>query len=293
LKENEITRKSNCNGLLYPEKNADIRSSIENLFFKINESPKDQTHLDLVKEFIKNKKILTFVVPHGSYFFSGYVSSFAYYLIRDTNCKNYIILSSDHNGVSPSVSIMEKGLWDTPLGKVSVNDKLVSELLQKKDADGFVYSDPFSLEIDHTIESQLPFLQYINNNDFKIIPVLQRTQDKHSSMKLAKILQSVIPANEKIILIATSNLSHYLHYDDCYAKDQGLISAILSLDVESLYDVIYKNMINICGYGCIASAMEFSRLSCNFDGILLKHQTSGDIDNNNSSVVGYSSLVIL
>ncbi|MDQ4073919.1 MAG: AmmeMemoRadiSam system protein B [Thermoproteota archaeon] len=293
MKENEITRKSNCDGIFYPDKNTEIISLIKNFFLKINESPKDQTHLDIVKEFIKNKKVLTFIVPHGSYLFSGYVSSFAYYLIKHANCKNYIILSSDHNGVSPSVSVMENGCWTTPLGKVLVDNKLGSQLLQKEAANDFIYADHFSLEIDHTIESQLPFLQFINNNDFKFLPLLQRTQDKSSAIKLARILQSVIPEGEKLILITTSNLCHYLHYDDCYAKDHGLISAILSLDINSFYDFLYKNMINICGYGCIASAMEFSRLSCNFDGIMLKHQTSGDIDNNKASVVGYSSLVIL
>ena len=229
-------------------------------------------------------------MPHGAHHYSGFVSSFVYYLLSMINCNNFIILSSDHNGTSPGVSIMKSGFWKTPLGSIAVNDHLAVKLLNNS-YDNFISIDPYSLTIDHTIETQLPFLQYVNK-DFKFLPVLQRKQDKSSSIKLAETIYSSIHDEEKIILIATSNLSHYLYYDDCYQKEKEFLSSVLSFDVDSLYNTLDReNSLNICGFGCIATAMHLSKLEKNFNVFLLNHSTSGDIDGNKSAVVGYSSIL--
>ncbi len=85
---------------------------------------------------------------------------------------------------------------------------------------------------------RLPFLQYVKRNDFKFIPILQRTQDKLSSIRLAEILYAAINKEEKVTLIVTSNLSHYLSYDECYKKDNDLISDVLSLNIDSFYKTL-------------------------------------------------------
>jgi AmmeMemoRadiSam system protein B len=292
LNEGLSTRKCNYNGIYYPKHYQEIIHEIKKFFYQIESSNKDKEILNGIVKYINGKKIFTFIVPHGSYFYSGYVSSFVYYLINLIDCNNFIILSSDHNGTSPGISIMDYGSWITPLGSVSINQELSLTLLNKS-YNNFINVDPFSLNIDHAIEIQLPFLQYIKNNHFKFIPILQRKQDKSSSIKLAEILYSIMPQSEKVILIATSNLSHYLCYDECYRQDKSLMSTMLSLNVDSFYNTIEENLMTVCGFGCIATAMEFSMKVNNFDAILLKYLTSGDIDKNRYSVVGYSSLMIL
>ena len=97
---------------------------------------------------------------------------------------------------------------------------------------------------------------------------------------------------KKIVLIVTSNLSHYLSYNECYRIDNQLISNILSLDIDSYYRTINENSMTVCGFGCIATAMEFSNKTDNYNTFLLKYSTSGDIDKNNLSVVGYSSIIM-
>lgn len=284
-------RNCNCDGILYPKCKNDIVSVIDQFFYRIEISYKCKEALNEIANNINNKPVLTFIVPHGAYYYSGYVSSFVYYLIKLIDCNNFIILSSDHNGTSPGVSVMDKGSWITPLGKVQLNEDLGSALLDKS-PNNFLNIDPFSFTIDHSIETQLPFLQYVKQNRFNFIPLLQRKQDQLNSMKLAEVLCSISSDFEKVILIATSNFSHYLCYDECYRKDNGLISNILSLDINSFYRTISENSMTVCGFGCIATAMRFSQIVTDSNTVLLKYSTSGDIDKNNLSVVGYSSLLI-
>jgi len=292
LRESVAIRQHNSDGLFYPKCSREIIFAIENLFHQVEASAKDREVLFIVKEFIKNKKILTFIVPHGAYWYSGYVSSLVYYLIGLIECNKFIILSPDHNGTSPGISIMDKGYWSTPLGYIQISEELGLKLLDG-DSDDFIHIDPFSLSIDHAIETQLPFLQYVKRDGFEFIPILQRTQGKYDSIKLADVLSSVVPKDENVVLIVTSNFSHYLCYDDCYKKDKKLLSDILSMDIESFYKTLEDNSMTLCGYGCIASAIEFSKRMKNTDASLLKYLTSGDIDGNKSSVVGYSSLILL
>ncbi len=291
MNDGVFLRENFYNGIYYPTNNQEIICSIKNFFKIIEQSGQNKKKLDDIGKSILNKKILSFIVPHGAYYYSGLVSAFVYYLIGMIDCNNFIILSSDHNGTSPGVSIMNKGFWKTPLGDIAVDDYLALKL-SNNSRDNFISIDPYSLTIDHTIETQLPFLQCVNK-DFKFLPILQKNQDKSSSIKLAELIYSSIHDEEKIILIATSNLSHYLNYDECYQKDEEFLSSVLSFDINSVYEYLDKNnLLNICGFGCIATAMHFSKLEKNLDVFLLNHSTSGDIDGNKSAVVGYGSLLI-
>ena len=292
MKHDVLKRDHHYNGIFYPKTNSEIISTIKDFFHQIDESPNEKKIIDIVAKCIKFKKILTFIVPHGSYCFSGYISAFVYYLISLIECNNFIILAPDHYGTSPGISIMDKGIWSTPLGNISINEKLGLNLLDDG-FNGFVNVDPFSLTIDYAIETQLPFLQYIKKNDFRFIPILQRTQDKATSIKLAEILSKIVTKEENVTFIVTSNFSHYLCYEECYKKDNSLISDILSLNIDSFYKTFEDNVMTVCGYGCIASSMEFSKKMKNSNVVLLKYLTSGDIDGNKSSVVGYSSLLIM
>jgi len=287
-----LTREHNFSGVFYPRDYGKLNASIQNYFTRLNSSSEDRKFLQMVNEYIQDKKIVSFIVPHGSYDYSGYVSAFTYYLIDKIECQNFIILSSDHRGTSPGISVLEHGFWNTPLGPAQINEMMANNLIKKSSA-GFVQIDSFSFEIDYTIETQLPFIQVLKKNNFRFLPILQRKQDKKTCIKLAKLLASILPQDEKVVLIATSNFTHYLGYEECYAIDKKLISEISKMDVESFYDTLKNYFKYICGYGCVATAMEFSKLLGNFDVILLKHLTSGDIDGNKSSVVGYSSILML
>ena len=287
-----MTREHNFSGVFYPKDYEKLNASIQNFFSLLNSSPEDSKFLQMVTKYIQNKKILTFIVPHGSYDYSGFVSAFTYYLIDKIECQNFIILSSDHRGTSPGISMMDHGHWKTPLGQAQINEVMAHDLIKKSNP-GFIHIDSYSFEIDNTIEIQLPFIQVLKKNNFRFLPILQRNQDKITCIKLAKLLASILPQDERVILIATTNFTHYLGYEECYTVDKKLISEIMKMDVESFYKALKNYFQYICGYGCVATAIEFSKQLGNFDVILLKHLTSGDIDGNRTSVVGYSSILML
>jgi AmmeMemoRadiSam system protein B len=287
-----LTREHNFSGVFYPKDYGKLIGSIQSFFTLLNSSSEDSKFLQMVHEYIQNKKILSFIVPHGSYDYSGYVYAFTYYLIDKIECQNFIILSSDHRGTSPGISVLEHGTWNTPLGPAQINETMANNLIKNSNA-GFVEIDSFSFEIDYTIETQLPFIQVLKKNNFRFLPILQRKQDKKTCIQLAKLLASIIPQDQKVVLISTTNFTHYLGYEECYAIDKKLISEISKMDVESFYTTLKNYFQYICGYGCVATTIEFSKLFGNFDVILLKHLTSGDIDGKKSSVVGYSSILML
>lgn len=287
-----MTREHNFSGVFYPKDYGKLIDSIQSFFTLLNSSSEDSKFLQMVHEYIQNKKILSFIVPHGSYDYSGYVSAFTYYLIDKIECQNFIILSSDHRGTSPGISVLKQGTWNTPLGPAQINETMADSLIKKSNA-GFVEVDSFSFEIDYTIETQLPFIQVLKKNNFRFLPILQRKQDKKTCIQLAKLLASIIPQDQKVVLLSTTNFTHYLGYEECYAIDKKLISEISKMDVESFYTTLKNYFQYICGYGCVATTIEFSKLFGNFDVILLKHLTSGDIDGKKSSVVGYSSILML
>jgi len=288
-----LIREHNFSGVFYPKNYADLIAEMEKTYDTLTSSSQNQEFLQMIREYMKNKRILSFLIPHASLKYSGLVSAFAYLLIRQFDCNTFIILSSDHKGTSPGLSVNNSEYWTTPLGKVKTNQKIISDLVNGI-GNGFLVNDQLSFEIDHTIELQLPFIQFGNiTGEFDIVPILQKNQDKLTSKKLAKLLTSVLPKEQNIVLLCTSNLTHYLNYDECYNADKLIISEILKLDVDSFYEILEKYSRLICGYGCIATAMEFSKIIGNSDAILLNQSNSGDIDGNKSSVVGYTSIMMV
>ena len=287
-----MIREHSFSDIYYPKDYDILIRNIENLFDIIYSSDADRQFLSMVKGYAQKKKILSFIVPHGSYKYSGITSAIAYALIKNIDCSNFIILSSDHRGTSSGISVTEDEYWSTPLGKVKVNNSMRSELLRKSTKDS-VKLDSFTFKIYHTIEIQLPFIQFLHKGNLSFLPIIQKRQDKETSVTLGKLLSSILPPDENVILICTSNLTHYLNYDECCRIDNQILSKAISMNIDLFYQSVERYSRIICGYGCIASTMEFSRMVGNSDAIVLKHLTSGDSDGNKSSVVGYASVVMV
>jgi len=287
-----LIREHRYGGIFYPKEYDSLIRQIEKLFNIVYSSAEYSQFLRMVEGYIRKKKILSFIVPHGSYKYSGNASAYAYALIKDIDCSNFIILSSDHRGTSPGISVTDDEYWSTPLGNVKINNSMTNELIRKS-TKGFVSLDSFSFEIDHIIETQIPFIQSLRKKNLKFLPIIQKNQDKATSMRLGRLLSSIIPSDEKVILISTSNLTHYLSHDECCKVDNQVLTEAVRMNIDSFYQKVEKYVHIICGYGCIASTIEFSKMVGNSDAIILKHMTSGDSDGNKSSVVGYASMVMV
>jgi AmmeMemoRadiSam system protein B len=248
-----------------------------------------------------DKNIKGLVVPHAGYIYSGAIAAHSYNILANNDfADTFIILGPNHTGMGSGVSIMTEGEWQTPLGTVSINEKLAN-LLSKdiidKDENAHMY--------EHSIEVQLPFLQYSSSKKkFNFIPISMAMQDFDTANEVGKIIAEVIKSsNEKIVIIASTDFSHagfnYMSMPpegirvDEYAEKQDklAIGQILQMNPEDLIDTVHKNNITMCGYGPVAVMLTAAKILRASKAELLKYGTSYEVQPS-SSCVGYGALVV-
>ena len=279
---NSYLREPAVSGIFYPKNPNELREDIESLFRDPNFGPGNLTPSG------NNERIYGMVSPHAGYMYSGAVAAHGYYDLSSSKFESALILGPNHYGLGSEVALMDKGSWETPLGKVEIDSEVAQSIHQNCD---IISIDESAHSRDHCIEVQLPLLQYIKGQ-FKIVPIILINQGKNTCKKLGTdIYESIKDRN--LIPIASSDLTHYEANNLAYEKDKLLISAILSLDIEKFYSVLISFNVTACGYGAIATVMEISKRMGATKGKLLKYATSGDIAGDNKSVVGYSSILFV
>ena len=195
---------------------------------------------------------------------------------------------------------MTEGSWLTPLGKIPINKKLSKHLFKDiidKDENAHMY--------EHSIEVQLPFLQYSSKyKKFDFVPICMAMQNFDTSNEVGKIIADAIQTtNENVVIIASSDFSHagfnYMSMPptgmrvDEYAEKQDklAIDQILKLNPEELIKTVQKNNISMCGYGPVAVMLVATTILGASKAELLKYGTSYEVQPS-SSCVGYGALVI-
>ncbi|MBC7114602.1 MAG: MEMO1 family protein [Archaeoglobi archaeon] len=231
---------------------------------------------------IEEEKVISAVSPHAGYMFSGKVAAAVYSRIPEVS--RYVIIGPNHHSTGAPVSA-SKEQWKTPLGVVEVDGEFVDALF-----DEAVVDERAHLR-EHSIEVQIPFLQY-RFKDFKIVPLCMSLQDELTSAELGKKLAEVTKEFGDTVIIASSDFSHYVPYDRAYEDDSYVIDAILRLDVDEMYRRIFERGVTVCGYGPIAAAIHSSKLLGAERGKKVAYMTSGDVIGDRSSVVGYAGILI-
>ncbi|MDH4067432.1 MAG: AmmeMemoRadiSam system protein B [Dehalococcoidia bacterium] len=230
------------------------------------------------------RKIVAIVVPHAGYYYSGPVAAHAYKELADDGVfDTAVILGPNHTGYGHPVSLWAGGSWSTPLGEVEVDKKLAQRLLGD-----VIRADETAHMHEHSIEVQLPWLQYLYGK-VRIVPITMLAQDIETARIVGK---SVGQAGENLIVIASSDLTHYEPHSVAMEKDSSVIEAIIALDEEGLYERCERLGCTMCGYGPVAAAIVASKEMKGKKASLLKYATSGDTGGDFSRVVGYGSIVI-
>ncbi len=242
--------------------------------------------LAMLREFVSpnpDPSIVACVAPHAGYMYSGRTAGRVYSLLPQV--ETYVIVGPNHTGYGSAVAV-STDTWLTPLGKVEVDREFV-EALPKRIID----MDEIAHRYEHSLEVQVPFLQFINQGrNFKIVPICLGLQDEETAREVA---EEIITAKEKtgreIVVVASSDMHHYLPDEECRRLDEIVIKAILSMDVSKYYKTIYDLQASVCGYGAIAVAMNYAK---HYGGQaeLVDYSTSGDVADK-SSVVGYAGIV--
>lgn len=225
------------------------------------------------------------VSPHAGYRYSGPVAAHGFaWLARQGRPETAIIIGTNHTGLGGRISISLAGAWETPLGQMEI-DSALAELILRDCPPVEAREEAFTQE--HSVEVQLPFLQYLFGK-IKFVPLVTLDQRLETARELGRALAEVIK-DKPIALVASSDFTHYEPQDVAERKDHEAIERILKPNLEGFYETIQRNRASICGYGAIAAVMEAARI-LGLDGRLLKYATSGDSTGERSAVVGYGSI---
>lgn len=230
-----------------------------------------------------------YVAPHAGYMYSGPVAAWVYYSIASEGpAETYVIIGPNHTGLGTLVSVMPKGVWETPLGAVEIDEELAVGILRYSS-----YADPDEKAhlYEHSVEVQIPFLQYLYGSRFKIVPIVMWQQTPEMARDLGEaIYRAAAETGRDVVVIASSDFTHYEPDEVARAKDAKAIEAILSLDPEKLYRVVVELDVSMCGYGPVMTMLYYSKLAGADAAQKLAYATSGDVTGDRSSVVGYAAI---
>jgi AmmeMemoRadiSam system protein B len=254
----------------------------------------------------ERRKAIGILSPHAGLMYSGRVAGALYSQVDlpDT----FVLIGPNHTGLGAPVSIMPEGTWETPLGAVDIDSVLARSILSRSRR---IREDALAHIREHSLEVQLPFLQYFKKV-FKIVPIQMLDTRLETCLEVGRAVGEAIKErrgqraegrgeNSKtsiqtpydVLIIASSDMSHYEQAAVAKEKDFKAIQRILDLDPEGLYRTIKENGITMCGFGPAVAMLAASKLLGASMTELIKYENSGDVSGDYEQVVGYAGVIIM
>jgi len=228
------------------------------------------------------------IVPHAGYMYSAHVAGAVYARLDLPKC--CIVMCPNHTGRGEPLSIMTRGSWQTPLGKIPIDEELATALSQ---AFPELEEDVEAHRSEHAVEVQLPFLQ-ARQPHLRFVPIALGTSRYESLAGLGEaIARVVLEQKQRILIIASSDMNHYESDEVTRIKDHKAIERILALDPRGLYDTVMTEHISMCGFGPAVAMLTAANGLGATSTQLVKYATSGDISGDREMVVGYAGVMIL
>lgn len=258
-------------GSFYPSKAKELSDSIDKALMEANtENPKGD--------------IVGIIVPHAGYDYSAKIAAYAYKTLIGQKFDTVIILAAGHKHHPEHIAVYPDGYFQTPLGNLQVDDSLARQFKSFNQA--LLDKNYFSGE--HPIEVELPFIQKSLKN-VKILPILF---GKASFKELTLLAQKLneLSQEKRILILVSSDLSHFHAYDDAVSLDNETIDSIRDKNAEYLWTLEEYNEQRACGMYPIITLLLYSKLQ-NAKIEILKSANSGDAAADKEKVVGYVSAV--
>ncbi|MCH7657691.1 MAG: AmmeMemoRadiSam system protein B [Bacteroidetes bacterium] len=282
--QKRIDRQPAVAGQFYPGNKNNLEKTLEELFSK-------------AKSGISEENTIAILSPHAGYVFSGEVAANSFkQLDPDSKYKTIFILGSSHRTMFSGASIYNIGNYITPLGEVKVDIPLSTNLINGYDI--FSFNGNAHLG-EHSLEVQLPFLQYWLKNEFSIVPVVLGTQSPRVIEKIARALKPYF-TSENLFVIST-DFSHYPSHENAVRIDNSIADAVVSNSPAELLNTISKHekegienlATTLCGWTSVLTLMYMTRGDKDISYHKVKYMNSGDTQyGDNSRVVGYWSISV-
>jgi MEMO1 family protein len=258
-------------GQFYPRDPAELRRTIRSFFHK-------------PKSLLEAKAV---VVPHAGYVYSGPVAGEVFSSVSLP--RRIILLGPNHTGRGPRLSLFPSGVWHMPLGDVSIDEEMNQELIAGCPD---LQEDASAHRSEHALEVQIPFLQVLRP-DFRFSAIILRTIDysllESLGHAMARAIQSL---KEPVLLVASSDMTHYESAKDAARQDQFAIDKILAIDPKGLHQTVMDKNITMCGFPPTVAALVACRDLGASAGKLIRYTHSGEASGDHSRVVAYAGIAL-
>ena len=234
-------------------------------------------------------KVVTTIVPHAGYLYSGQVAAYSYKLLQRTAPKLVFLIGPSHRVGFRGFSVSQYSGYKTPLGVAPVDQEVAKKLLSINPQMKWV---PQADQQEHSLEIQMPFLQTVLK-DFHIVPIIMGEQDLETCTLLAKSLIQVLPNREDAVILASTDLSHFHNDQQARALDGEFIKQVREFTPEALAKAVASGSCEACGAGPTIAAMLAARELGATRSVILNYANSGDVTGDRRQVVGYLSAALV
>lgn len=226
---------------------------------------------------------VAFIVPHAGYIYSGPVAAYSYAQLKEKPVDVAIVLAPSHRARFNGASVISDGIFQTPLGNVQLDRAIAQKLLDEE----LFFEIKEAHQYEHSLEVQLPFLQVVLS-DFVLVPIVIGTIDLDVCRKIGnKIAEALTSEKRSYILILSTDLSHYYHYDIAKKIDGNFIESLKKFDENYLYEMLQSDKAQACGEGPVLAGMVASKQLGAEKVEILHYANSGDTAGPKNEVVGY------
>ena len=264
----------------------DRQAAVAGYFYPGEKSRLEKELKELLPAAKQKAPAIAVVAPHAGYMYSGAVAGEVYASLDLP--ETFIILCPNHTGSGSDFDLWSEGNWFTPLGPARVDDELCTQLRQN--FPGAVV-DGRAHRKEHSLEVQLPFLQYLKG-DISFVPLCIRGWIYEDLEELGHAISKIVDSSDRrILIIASSDMTHYESAESARQKDHWAIQQMEQINPRGLYDTVHRHKISMCGYLPATVAMIAAKDLGATSGRLVKYANSGDVTGDHLSVVGYAGLI--
>jgi AmmeMemoRadiSam system protein B len=230
---------------------------------------------------------LALVAPHAGYRYSGRVAGTAFGSAAIPNTA--IVIGPNHTGFGSPRAVWSSGAWRLPGSDVTVAAELASELVLRAGLD----ADTEAHRLEHSLEVLLPFL-IARQPELRVVPVCLGPLDQRDCLEIGAAVAAVIQAAaEPVLLVASTDMSHYISAESAAELDARALARLSALDAEGLFGVVREQRISMCGVVAATVVLAAARALGATRGEILAYANSGDITGDRTAVVGYAAARIV
>lgn len=225
--------------------------------------------------------------PHAGLIYSGAVAGEVY--SRIVSPDTFLLIGPNHTGIGSNMAIMSGGDWEIPTAVLRVDERLARKVISNAPS---VSDDMQAHLFEHSIEVQLPFIASLSRSA-KIVPltIMSATFDECRLLGEA-IAKSIKEVSSRVVIVASSDMSHYISDSAARKKDKLAIDKMLSMDAEGLFSIVKKEQITMCGYLPATVMLVAARSLGAREARLIRYTTSGEISGDYDHVVGYAGIIV-